>query len=331
MSKAKENANPQVFRVETDRAHTRKGEALDWSDLGDFNHQGISLSSSSSSFNNNKPDVVIPTTVQDKAILQALIDCSVLSRDGKGVSLLRNAGLSIPSPLSYTNNLPLFRVITENNNNSKINNISNTDDTNHTSNGLGGGGKSMDVDPTIENAGLAQRNSSTTKQSTTTTATDDSSNGKFRQNPIDPEEIFDIIRNIQDPEHPHSLEQLGVVSREQVTIQVLEDKVNTSDNDDDNNYNDHTSLAIVEVRFTPTIPHCSMATLIGLCIKVKLLRSLGNQTTKFKVNVQIEPGTHASEKAINKQLRDKERVCAALENKHLAGVVNKCIRSGGGY
>jgi hypothetical protein len=76
---------------------------------------------------------------------------------------------------------------------------------------------------------------------------------------------------------------------------------------------------------SPTIPHCSMATLIGLCLRVKLLRSLPQ---RFKVNVQIQPGSHASEKAINKQLRDKERVCAALENKHLAGVVNKCIRSG---
>lgn len=36
----------------------------------------------------------------------------------------------------------------------------------------------------------------------------------------------------------------------------------------------------VGVEFTPTIPHCSMATLIGLSIKVKLLRSLPD---RFKV------------------------------------------------
>ena len=34
---------------------------------------------------------------------------------------------------------------------------------------------------------------------------------------------------------------------------------------------------LVKVEFTPTIPHCSMATLIGLCIRVKLLRSLPYQ------------------------------------------------------
>lgn len=67
-----------------------------------------------------------------------------------------------------------------------------------------------------------------------------------------------------------------------------------------------------------------MATLIGLSIRVKLLRSL---PSRFKVNVEITPGTHASENAVNKQLADKERVAAALENKHLAEVINQCIAS----
>lgn len=97
----------------------------------------------------------------------------------------------------------------------------------------------------------------------------------------------------------------------------------------------------VLVHFTPTIPHCSMATLIGLCIRVKLLRSL---PVRFKVDVRITPGSHSSEAAgerrtdcmprptdptvchaVNKQLNDKERVAAALENAHLLEVVNRCI------
>jgi hypothetical protein len=68
-----------------------------------------------------------------------------------------------------------------------------------------------------------------------------------------------------------------------------------------------------------------MATLIGLCIEVKLIRSLPSH---FKITVRIQPGTHASEQAVNKQLADKERVCAALENSHLLGVVNRCIANG---
>ncbi|NXP47615.1 MIP18 protein, partial [Heliornis fulica] len=111
-----------------------------------------------------------------------------------------------------------------------------------------------------------------------------------------------LIRSINDPEHPLTLEELNVV--EQVRV-----KVNDAD-------------STVAVEFTPTIPHCSMATLIGLSIKVKLIRSLPE---RFKLDVHITPGTHASEHAVNKQLADKERVAAALENSHLLEVVNQCL------
>jgi len=65
-----------------------------------------------------------------------------------------------------------------------------------------------------------------------------------------------------------------------------------------------------------------MATLIGLCTRVKLLSSLPK---RFKVDISITPGSHASEVAVNKQLADKERVAAAMENDHLLGVVRQCI------
>ncbi|KAI3363434.1 hypothetical protein L3Q82_012049 [Scortum barcoo] len=123
--------------------------------------------------------------------------------------------------------------------------------------------------------------------------------------PIDDREIFDILfdyQSINDPEHPLSLEELNVV--EQVRVKV-----------DD-------AESTVGVEFTPTIPHCSMATLIGLSIKVKLLRSLPD---RFKIDVHITPGSHASEEAVNKQLADKERVAAALENSSLLEVVNQCL------
>lgn len=65
-----------------------------------------------------------------------------------------------------------------------------------------------------------------------------------------------------------------------------------------------------------------MATLIGLCIRVRLLRSLPE---RFKVDIAVRAGTHQSEQAVNKQLQDKERVAAALENTHLLEVVNQCL------
>lgn len=78
----------------------------------------------------------------------------------------------------------------------------------------------------------------------------------------------------------------------------------------------------MDVKFTPTIPHCSMATLIGLSIRVQLMRAL---PSRFKVSVQIAPGTHVSEQAVNKQLADKERVAAAQENSMLLEVINQCL------
>uniref|UniRef100_A0A8C6GGV6 Cytosolic iron-sulfur assembly component 2B n=1 Tax=Mus spicilegus TaxID=10103 RepID=A0A8C6GGV6_MUSSI len=119
---------------------------------------------------------------------------------------------------------------------------------------------------------------------------------------IEAREIFDLICSINDPEYPLTLEELNVV--EQVRIQVRDPEST--------------------VAFTPTIPHCNMATLIGLSIKVKLLRSLPQ---RFKIDVHITPRTHAAEHALNKQLADKEPVAASLENMHLLEVVNQCLSS----
>lgn len=90
------------------------------------------------------------------------------------------------------------------------------------------------------------------------------------------------------------------------------------------NEKDEKGLSRISVLFTPTIPHCSMATLIGLSIRVKLLRSVPQ---RFKISVNIHPGSHNSEEAVNRQLNDKERVAAALENSHLLEVVNKCLEN----
>jgi hypothetical protein len=53
-----------------------------------------------------------------------------------------------------------------------------------------------------------------------------------------------------------------------------------------------------------------------------LLRAL---PPRYKVDIRVREGTHQSEKAVNKQLNDKERVAAALENQHLLGVVADCL------
>jgi len=120
---------------------------------------------------------------------------------------------------------------------------------------------------------------------------------------IDEREVFDTLRRVSDPEHPLTLEELNVVSLEHIRV--------------------HRESKRVEVEFTPTIPHCSLATLIGLCLRVQLGRCL---PIGWKSHVSIRAGAHVQEVQINKQLADKERVAAAVENPHLANVVNECLR-----
>lgn len=98
----------------------------------------------------------------------------------------------------------------------------------------------------------------------------------------------------------------------------------------------------VTVIFTPTIAHCSMCMLIGLSIKTKLQDVLPPYT---KLLIQITAGSHDDEESgflsydifyimfylfiysffvVNKQLADKERVAAAMENSRIAAVVHSC-------
>ncbi|CAN0861894.1 Protein AE7-like 1 [Linum grandiflorum] len=110
--------------------------------------------------------------------------------------------------------------------------------------------------------------------------------------------------DIRDPEHPYSLEQLSVLSEESITV---DDK-----------------LGRILITFTPTIQHCSMATVIGLCLRVKLQECF---PPHYKVDIKVSPGSHADEEAVNKQLNDKERVAAALENPNLRQLVDECLYS----
>ncbi|KAK9868081.1 hypothetical protein WJX84_001852 [Apatococcus fuscideae] len=131
-----------------------------------------------------------------------------------------------------------------------------------------------------------------------------STTDETQRDAIDALEIFEHVRDITDPEHPYSLEQLNVVS---------EDLINVDD-----------AKGNIMVQFTPTVQHCSMATLIGLCIRVKLMRVL---PTRFKVDIMITPGGHSTEDQVNKQLNDKERVAAALENPSLVQMVNNSLQT----
>lgn len=134
---------------------------------------------------------------------------------------------------------------------------------------------------------------------------------------------LDLIRSINDPEHPLTLEELNVIQQGATVAPLRTTKClfpasasllrsslpipclcfapsRSSTNSQHQHPNPEGLIEVddkansVRVRFTPTIPHCSMATLIGLCVRVRLLRAL---PARFKVDVQITPGMHASEEA----------------------------------
>ncbi|XP_030282788.1 cytosolic iron-sulfur assembly component 2A isoform X2 [Sparus aurata] len=59
-------------------------------------------------------------------------------------------------------------------------------------------------------------------------------------------EVYDVIRSIRDPEKPNTLEELDVVTEKCVEVQELgEDEY------------------LIIIKFSPTVPHCSLATLIA--------------------------------------------------------------------
>lgn len=87
---------------------------------------------------------------------------------------------------------------------------------------------------------------------------------------------------------------------------------------------DSQGLVTVLVEITPTITHCSLATVIGLGVRVRLEQAL---PPNYRVDVRVKENTHSQDDQVNKQLADKERVAAALENDTLKGVLDKMLES----
>ncbi|XP_068217063.1 cytosolic iron-sulfur assembly component 2A isoform X2 [Palaemon carinicauda] len=87
--------------------------------------------------------------------------------------------------------------------------------------------------------------------------------------------VYDVLRLIKDPEKEATLEDLEVIREEGIKV---------------SRFNDDKYL--IKIEFVPTVPHCSLATLIGLCIRVKLGRTL---PYPYKVDINLAPGSHSTE------------------------------------
>ncbi|KAM7523066.1 hypothetical protein LguiA_012968 [Lonicera macranthoides] len=117
----------------------------------------------------------------------------------------------------------------------------------------------------------------------------------------------DVDEDIKDPEHPYSLEELKVISEEAVEV---------------NDENSHMRMGLkrVVLRVILILVGC-----IGLAYVGKNGITWNCFMCKKEVDIRVAPGTHATEAAVNKQLNDKERVAAALENPNLVDMVDECL------
>jgi len=125
------------------------------------------------------------------------------------------------------------------------------------------------------------------------------------------ETLYDAIRTVKDPEKPFSLEDLDVVQEELISVSK------------EGQHREQPWVSAT-VRFKPTVPHCSLATLIGLCLRTRLERTL--PAGSVKLDILVLEGSHQTASEVSKQINDKERVAAAMENPNLRATVEECIK-----
>jgi metal-sulfur cluster biosynthetic enzyme len=145
-------------------------------------------------------------------------------------------------------------------------------------------------------------------------SSDSSDDDDFSSEAIDEQEIYDLISTISDPEHPVSLGQLSVINLPDIHISPAPAIGVPGPN----------TIVQVAVEITPTITHCSLATVIGLGVRVRLEQAL---PPNYRIEVRCKENSHSQDDQVNKQLGDKERVAAALENDTLRGVLDKMLET----
>ena len=101
-----------------------------------------------------------------------------------------------------------------------------------------------------------------------------------------------MIRDIRDPEHPYTLEQLRVVSEDDIVV------------------NDTDDTCFIKILFTPTVSHCSLANLIGLCIRERLARYI---VKPCKIDIYVTPGSHDTEEQSKQSNHKKMKIYQVLQ------------------
>jgi metal-sulfur cluster biosynthetic enzyme len=129
----------------------------------------------------------------------------------------------------------------------------------------------------------------------------------------DAQDIFDELSSVLDPERGHlTLADLDVISPETITVEATGKR-----------------HATVTVQVKPTVPHCHLMTIIALSIRARLHFTLP-VTTFWKVQLIVPHASHLQAEEIERQVNDKERVAAAMENPTVMNEINRFINPFGG-
>ncbi|OAG29510.1 hypothetical protein NEDG_00643 [Nematocida displodere] len=154
------------------------------------------------------------------------------------------------------------------------------------------------------------------------------------------ESIFQLIRNIKDPEHDYTLEQLNVVCLEDICIYSHVEDPSASQaagvsglggkqwarehhqTEEEVKRAGQEVPVFVEIKVVPTIPHCSMVGLIGLSILYKVTKII---SSRYVVRVIVKKGTHTLDEEMTKQLEDIERTSSAFINPAIVATITELI------
>ena len=125
--------------------------------------------------------------------------------------------------------------------------------------------------------------------------------------------IFSLLIEIRDPEFPYQLSQLDILSIEKILIEkyILNQNI------------------YITVTINPTYKMCTMSSVIGLSIENILYNKITGillnehfpQGWNWKYCTNIPHTLHVKSSIITKQLNDKERISAAIENVSIRNII----------
>jgi hypothetical protein len=131
--------------------------------------------------------------------------------------------------------------------------------------------------------------------------------------------ILSQLNSIIDPEYPILIFDLEILKLESI---IIKNKI-------------FSQLVSYEISFFPTYGQCKLAPLLGISIIMSILKkstlkkAFKQINKKWSLNFKIilTNENHSTGENITKQLNDRERLSAALENSSIRLSVLKCMKS----